>query len=432
MNRIILIGNGFDLAHGMKTSYRDFIEDYWDKVIMEIKERKDKRFFEDKYGSITISSIPAGWGPGRDYSELMNYLKRDRVSHKLNNSFLDHISLIQNDQNWVDIEDEYYRLLKETMSHSNKPDGHNNIEKLNKDFKAIQKKLSAYLIRVEEKFKEKMDPELNTIIEAIGTKVYQPFNCSNFTKTALEEEAKKQLELLRKDKELLDREEITLDDLSSRRVNMINKNINEPKLLTEIKNTLISSSAINYFDINIENIMFLNFNYTSTDKLYNNTEIRDKFFMRHNFNSGIIPTIQSINIHGSISEPIVNPIIFGFGDELDEDYKSIENLNENKYLENIKSINYLETGNYKSLLSFIESDYYEIFIFGHSCGISDRTLLNTMFEHDNCASIKVFYHERKDGEDNYSDVVRNISRNFNDKAKMRDRVVNKRRCEPLV
>ena len=25
MNRIILIGNGFDLAHGLRTSYADFI-----------------------------------------------------------------------------------------------------------------------------------------------------------------------------------------------------------------------------------------------------------------------------------------------------------------------------------------------------------------------------------------------------------------------
>ncbi|MCC8145746.1 MAG: bacteriophage abortive infection AbiH family protein, partial [Bacteroidales bacterium] len=30
MNRIILIGNGFDLAHGLPTSYKDFINDYWD------------------------------------------------------------------------------------------------------------------------------------------------------------------------------------------------------------------------------------------------------------------------------------------------------------------------------------------------------------------------------------------------------------------
>ena len=29
MNRIILIGNGFDLAHGLATSYTDFIRGYY-------------------------------------------------------------------------------------------------------------------------------------------------------------------------------------------------------------------------------------------------------------------------------------------------------------------------------------------------------------------------------------------------------------------
>ena len=29
MNRIIIIGNGFDLAHNLKTRYKDFINDYW-------------------------------------------------------------------------------------------------------------------------------------------------------------------------------------------------------------------------------------------------------------------------------------------------------------------------------------------------------------------------------------------------------------------
>jgi hypothetical protein len=28
MNRLIIIGNGFDLAHGIKTSYKEFILDY--------------------------------------------------------------------------------------------------------------------------------------------------------------------------------------------------------------------------------------------------------------------------------------------------------------------------------------------------------------------------------------------------------------------
>lgn len=29
MNRFIIIGNGFDLAHGLRTNYNDFLEWVW-------------------------------------------------------------------------------------------------------------------------------------------------------------------------------------------------------------------------------------------------------------------------------------------------------------------------------------------------------------------------------------------------------------------
>lgn len=45
MNRIILIGNGFDLAHGMKTSYKDFILSYLRYSFGNMLENK---VFEDK------------------------------------------------------------------------------------------------------------------------------------------------------------------------------------------------------------------------------------------------------------------------------------------------------------------------------------------------------------------------------------------------
>ena len=32
MNRLIILGNGFDLAHGLKTKYEDYIKNYWSKV----------------------------------------------------------------------------------------------------------------------------------------------------------------------------------------------------------------------------------------------------------------------------------------------------------------------------------------------------------------------------------------------------------------
>lgn len=65
-------------------------------------------------------------------------------------------------------------------------------------------------------------------------------------------------------------------------------------------------------------------------------------------------------------------------------------------------------------------------------GTVSRTLLNTLFEHKNCVSIKPFYYEKPDGSDNYIEIIQNISRNFNDMRLMRDRVVNKTYCRPLV
>ena len=68
---------------------------------------------------------------------------------------------------------------------------------------------------------------------------------------------------------------------------------------------------------------------------------------------------------------------------------------------------------------------------GHSCGNSDRTLLNTIFEHQNCVSIKPFYYRKDDRNDDYIQIVQNISRNFKDMTRMRDRVVNKQYCSPM-
>ena len=33
MNRLVIIGNGFDLAHGLKTSYGDFINYYINNMV---------------------------------------------------------------------------------------------------------------------------------------------------------------------------------------------------------------------------------------------------------------------------------------------------------------------------------------------------------------------------------------------------------------
>ncbi len=136
------------------------------------------------------------------------------------------------------------------------------------------------------------------------------------------------------------------------------------------------------------------------------------------------------HIHGDLEKP--DDIIFGYGDELDDRYGELVKLYNNEHLRNIKSTKYLETDNYRKMLAFINSAPYQVYIMGHSCGNSDRTLLNTLFEHKNCISIKPFYYIKEDGSDNYLEIIQNISRNFTDMKLMRDRVVNKTYCERLL
>ncbi|SHH19445.1 AbiH family protein [Flavobacterium defluvii] len=432
MNRIILIGNGFDLAHGMKTSYNHFIIDYWEKIISKLKNEVSsnittyKNVFETD--EVKIEDVPGpwlkgNWVNGNTFEDLITLLDSQNLELIFKNKFLEILSKKHKEQNWVDIENEYYLLLKDSFKNKNCS---YKIEQLNNDLNQIRKLLELYLREVENKFVENFG---NNPIDAklksnIGYKIYSPFKLKDFTETSINKKAEIEFQKIQKDIKALKEDSITSSELSEDNQKIISR-IGINGTIKEIRKLLISDSAINYFDLMPEEILFLSFNYTFTEKIYSDHTLFDSFNSTHNFKK------SNIHIHGTTEQFDGNDVIFGFGDEIDEDYKSIENLNDNLYLENIKSIKYLETDNYKQLLEFLNSGDYQIFIFGHSCGISDRTLLNTLFEHKNCSSIKSFYHKKGSETDNYSDIVRNISRNFNSKISMRDKVVNKEYCEPL-
>ncbi|MFK7749345.1 MAG: hypothetical protein AB8B65_13195 [Kordia sp.] len=112
------------------------------------------------------------------------------------------------------------------------------------------------------------------------------------------------------------------------------------------------------------------------------------------------------------------------------DYKLIEDMDDNEYLKCLKSFQYVQNSNYKDILRYIDSEKFQVIIMGHSCGLSDRVLLNTIFEHENCRSIKVYYYKNGDY-DNYTEIIQNISRHFNDKKLMRTKIVEKTLCEPM-
>lgn len=265
---------------------------------------------------------------------------------------------------WVDIENDYYQLLKQCTGNAGR--GYS-VKELNEQLAYLQEKLVEYLRTI----------DVPVTIETINSAI---------------------------------RENICIEDLSI-----------EGKALA--KKMGVIEYDINSFDDNRymderfsgmppERTMLLCFNYTGTVKEYEQY-------------GGLILNY----IHGELEHP--EHIIFGYGDELDKDYQDILDKQDNELLKNVKSVKYLETKNYHKMLDFLMAAPFQVLIMGHSCGNSDRTLLNTVFEHENCVSIKPFYHKWEDGSDNYLELVQNISRNFTNMRLFRDRVVNKEQCKTM-
>lgn len=411
MNRLVLIGNGFDLAHGLPTKYEHFIDWYWKEVGRRLLSESSDVVadsmcsFKLKDG-IAIPSWQYIWGTYYQRSNLLEQWDAKQVVtlaksdskicyFRIESSLFDRICK-QIEYGWVDIENIYYELLKEYVIREGIV---SKTERLNNDLLFIQEKLVEYL--------KSLDTPTSLLKTDIRQKIYAPIKVSDIS--------------IESENALINHVNIEMKQ---------DKNYWDDKLRKYDSNCYMHGYVGDYkekFGGNVvlndeipdelllpNHIMLLNFNYTHTADLY--------------CKKGNIFSVNQI--HGDLNKP--ESVIFGYGDELDENYKTIVNQNENKYLGNIKSIKYLEADNYRKMLSFIESEPYQILIMGHSCGNSDRTLLNTLFEHKNCVSIKPYYYQIDKEHDNYIELIQNISRNFTDMKLMRDRVVNKTYCEPLT
>nr|WP_302584660.1 AbiH family protein [Paraprevotella clara] len=410
MNRIILIGNGFDLAHGLPTRYEDFINWYWEKRVDSFTGNITS-ISEDCLCSIKITSDNYNrcWNVFAFYlpkyfnkpsgKEIIDCIANDSKSFEFSLSpFFKSICTSIEVKGWVDIEKEYYDLLRNSIINPDNCDY--TISELNKQLHYTQELLAQYLSSITTdniKCNKEIQRQIYGNIRKDDVSISQLQVYYDYVDYLIQQDDAYQQLLCRYGYESSDRHFMTED-------------------IKQLRKQFIGSSEIEEIylkDLIIpENIMLLNFNYT---------EVADKY--------GGLKVAAINHIHGDLNNP--NSIIFGYGDELDEDYKDFLKQSDNECLRNIKSIKYLESGKYRNLLQFIESAPYQVYIMGHSCGNSDRTLLNTLFEHKNCVSIKPYYYQKDDGSDNYLEIAQNICRNFTDMKLMRDRVVNKMFCEPL-
>lgn len=406
MNRIVLIGNGFDLAHGLKTSYKNFIDWYWkdwgEKLLHGLNKTETDGLCSFKLKeSVNLANWAYVWGfryqrknplvPWNP-NDVISIAKEDKdLCDSCTSPFLQQICKSIETKNWVDIENEYYNLLTKCALEGGQD---TTVEELNRQLHILQDKLIQYLCLVNQTGIE--------ISSSIWGKIYSPIDPKDIS-------VEKFFQL----KEYID---WCVKQDNSYWVSKMQR------YKEEFNSDYVDSYKRHYHEIYYvdyprpfmlpDHIMLLSFNYTKTVHLYHN----QNFFLNY--------------IHGELDKP--QNIIFGYGDEIDENYQALKNLNDNGCLCNMKTIKYLETDNYRNALAFMDSAPYQVCIMGHSCGNSDRTLLNTLFEHKNCLSIKPYYYIKEDGTDNYLDIIQNISRNFTDMKLMRDRVVNKTYCEPLT
>lgn len=428
INRIVIVGNGFDLAHNLETRYSNFIDWYWDKWFNKLKfcelntytdnynfySFKDKGYNWKDHWALNLKGQKNPWDvKGR---EFYDFIKQHKNFYTIKLSpFMENICESIETKGWVDIEYEYYKVLNNECL--DKP------ENLNNELQTITNYLIEYLKRIQDSINDKI------INNNLKRKILAPIKANEVAISS-----RSYLIDLICFRIKFNNVRYSEDELITIGDNIeYNKNTNNITHITNFINSIknqISNKDYSVIKNAISNnkipddilypnkLMLLNFNYTNTADLYIPTDERYKhlFYINH--------------IHGDLSNS--KSIIFGYGDELDDNYKKIVKLNNNEHLKNIKSIKYLEEDNYRKILEFIESAPYQIYIMGHSCGNSDRTLLNTLFEHKNCISIKPFYYVKENGENNYLDLIQNISRNFTDMKLMRDRVVNKLFCEPII
>ena len=353
MNKLLIIGNGFDLAHGLKTRYSDFLVWYLDSVLERFK-REYK--YEDelivihevliKLPSIKIENLEQFQKHLQEFPEI-------RLKH--NSDFFKDLIQRANDKNWVDIESEYYRKLVKMFKDAEK----NDFNYWETEFKAIS--------------------NFNNKFAFIKTLFFRYL------------------------------ESLPVND------GIINSSI-ETNLEQIIYDPDCELSEKNKDD----SVRILNFNYTSTLDLYVNSLKIDLPY-------------EVISIHGNIKQGL-DSIIFGYGDEMDPYYQKLENLNSNELLKNIKSFGYLKNGNYQKFRLFTDKGKFKVYILGHSCGLSDRILLNSIFEHKNCESIEIFYHKRSAVDNDYTEKTMEISRHFGpqNKDKMRTIIVPFDKCRPLT
>jgi hypothetical protein len=367
-NLVVIIGNGFDLAHGLKTSYNDFANWYLNEVItnelLKLKDGKEtsiiRKIFIDKYNKSIPSNITMEPSPKLSekvkISLIISYIMNNDIKNlkgmlNLKNApplkkliYNPFLCNLYNDKydNWFDIEQAYYDELLNIFHDKDGYDRVNDspfierIDSLNIDLQGIKDALKEYL--------------------------------STSIKPGEDKNIYYSLSKLLKDR---------------------------------------------------ENISYINFNYTSTINCYDRLQNDD------DLTKYLKPTIKNIHIHNNLFEDI----IFGYGDDTDEEYQKIKMIKNKEFLRCFKTFDYLKSGNYRKVLNELSTfkDGYEVLIIGHSLALTDKTILKTILDNPKCYNIELLKRSdlksEEEKEESHFELHANLSRIFSSEKDLREKVI---------
>ncbi len=150
MNKLLIIGNGFDLAHGLETRYANFMLWYMNKAFLAHMDSIRENKFEDEL--ISIEGVFKIKEEFKSFGELKGFLS-GYFAPQLNfkHEFIEKLFSNYLESRWVDIERAYFEQLIEYYqscikdNYSNKSYGIQLVKDFHVIFEILKTKLVEYL-----------------------------------------------------------------------------------------------------------------------------------------------------------------------------------------------------------------------------------------------------------------------------------------------
>lgn len=385
MTDLLIVGNGFDLYHGLPTRYTDFLKFisywsiFWDNYNREAKAQVCTPFRVklSEQNEIIEESM-------RDFASHQGYYKYEHlefINSHIDNLWIQYFLKKQlSSVNWIDFEGEIYNVLKL-------------VEEYYSEFIPEMRKRNDASIKY-------IPGDMSTVINIF--KKNCPEEYIDYTQGIISRRDTEKDKLKNNKEMLLSTMKRELDDLI--------------KCLDYYLLDFVSNIKVEQYSEQIKELSYinlLNFNYTYTyASVYGKNSLREHH-----------------RIHGDCLE---EDMVLGIPDESFP--STLDYIYFQKYFQRIQK----RTGNYyKSWITepnarekSLEDVPINVFIMGHSLADSDKGILKEIFMNDFVCKITIFYHSQLAYEQQVINLVSMFGKDFVIEQTANDRIVFEKLKKP--